>query len=523
MTDPILQMLAYELAGIFAALSLWLILRASKKQNQVQADAAKAVKKLKRLKDQRLDSLNTLLAEKYGLVGEALSQTTLALQEHEQQIYKSLLTLFVEQNGKALSNLPSQVEKALNAGLDLLPVGVEHTSSEVIVSVDNTKELQEQIEENTQKLDQIMMVISQNQSAITKDDKSNVEAVNIDIEVIESIGDTIDAEEDEADIDIDDIVANTEVTGIDVSDDIIESDENTADSDVGDIVDDIVDDGDSDSEANPVELEEEDLVSVDDIDALLENIDVEIEVDDPPDDEAGEGIDLAALDEEEDSPKKIEAESVVATADSANSNQQQDKSEQSIESDTVEQESVSEMDLDDVADNDINELTQVDNVMDELDTPETEEAQLMAKMADLMDEQAETNKDIVESELEENPVITEEIIELETEEASIVEKDVEEEIEPEFEEILEPELEEAQLLAKMAELISEQESADESIENVLEKAEDDVEEILVPEIEDIVVEEAIEETIDAEFDDAPIVEEMSEEAAEPEQEAIEEE
>ena len=148
MTDPILQMLAYELAGIFAALSIWLILRANKKHKQLQTDAAKAVKKLKRLKDQRVESLTSLLADKYGLTGDALAQTANELQDHEQQIYKELLNIFVDQNVKALNAIPNQLEQALNAGLNLLPVGSDaRVEKSDQMATDLTKELQDQIDE----------------------------------------------------------------------------------------------------------------------------------------------------------------------------------------------------------------------------------------------------------------------------------------------------------------------------------------------------------------------------------------
>ncbi|MBE9532683.1 MAG: hypothetical protein IMF04_01050, partial [Proteobacteria bacterium] len=367
MTDPILQMLAYELAGIFAALSIWLILRASKKDKQVQEDAAKAVKKLKRLKDQRLESLTALLAEKYGLVGDALSQTAAELQEHEQQVYRSLLNIFVEQDGKALTTIPSQVEQALNAGLDLLPVGGEQASAEVAPPIDNTKELQEQLEENTQKLDQIMTAISQNQSTEIIDEEPVAEEENVEIDVTDVTDEIVE------EIDVTDVEIEVDaVDGADVTEEIEEVD-------VTDVIADIEVEEEPEataSDSEPTAIAEEALVSIDDIDALLEDIDVDIEVADEQDEGDGDGIDLSALDDdEEEPPKKTEAELVVATADSANSNsnQQQDNSEQSIESDTVEQEAVSAMDLDNVADDDINDiLNQVDNVMDDIDSPEIE-------------------------------------------------------------------------------------------------------------------------------------------------------
>jgi len=102
MTDPTFQMLAYELALIFGLLSSWLLFKAHKKNKKLQADAAAAVKKIKRLKDRRIEQLTTILSEKYGLTGQALEQAAEEFQNREQKIYKAQLALFVEQDTKTL-------------------------------------------------------------------------------------------------------------------------------------------------------------------------------------------------------------------------------------------------------------------------------------------------------------------------------------------------------------------------------------------------------------------------------------
>ncbi|MDH5592705.1 MAG: hypothetical protein OEY48_07645, partial [Gammaproteobacteria bacterium] len=162
MTDPILQMLAYELAAIFAAFSIWLTIRSRKKNKQIQLDATKIVKRLKLGKDQRIDTLSSILAEKYGLNDDALTQEVNEFQEREQQIYKTLLTIFVEQDGKALTRFPEQLEKAIDASLDMLPIGGSVLSEPPIqvapvnLEIDESQSLSEQIEVTALKLEQLM-------------------------------------------------------------------------------------------------------------------------------------------------------------------------------------------------------------------------------------------------------------------------------------------------------------------------------------------------------------------------------
>ncbi|MDB2705804.1 hypothetical protein N9Y67_04705, partial [Pseudomonadota bacterium] len=75
MTDPILQMLAYELAAVLAVICIWLIMRANKKAKAVNISVTKAVKKFKRIKDARITTISGLLSGKYDLSDDAVNQT----------------------------------------------------------------------------------------------------------------------------------------------------------------------------------------------------------------------------------------------------------------------------------------------------------------------------------------------------------------------------------------------------------------------------------------------------------------
>lgn len=149
MTDPIIQLLGYELAGIFAILSLWLIIRASKKHKQTQASATAIVGKLKREKDKRIEHFTSILAEKYALADDALMQTTKDLQEQEQQLYKALLNVFVEQDNTTLRAFPEQLEQLTNSCLELLPIG----NNVMQDATEDEINLKQQIEETALKME----------------------------------------------------------------------------------------------------------------------------------------------------------------------------------------------------------------------------------------------------------------------------------------------------------------------------------------------------------------------------------
>ena len=156
MTDPTFQMLAYELALIFGLLSAWLLFRAHKKNKQAQADAATAVKKIKRLKDRRIEQLTTILSEKYGLTGQALEQAAQEFQSREQKIYKAQLALFVEQDTKALKAAPTQLENAIDACLSLLPAGNDVSVSSTAETKIETSALTETVTATAVKVDELV-------------------------------------------------------------------------------------------------------------------------------------------------------------------------------------------------------------------------------------------------------------------------------------------------------------------------------------------------------------------------------
>ena len=121
LTDPIFELLAYEVALIFAIIAGLLLFKSVKASRKLNTDTAKAVKQIKQNRSQREQAIRSVLAEKYGLDGEALNTETHNFIERETAIYKSLLNLFAEQDGKALVSIPQQLEKAIDAGLTIVP------------------------------------------------------------------------------------------------------------------------------------------------------------------------------------------------------------------------------------------------------------------------------------------------------------------------------------------------------------------------------------------------------------------
>ncbi len=153
LSDPIIQLLAYELAVIFFVLSLWLIFRRNKTNKRVHNDATKIVKQLSKEKSGRIEALTQKLTDKYGLTGEALTQAVSDFQGQEQQINKTVVSLFVEQDGNLLLSAPEQLSNVIDACLDLLPVGggvIVEGQQQVSLS------LNEQIDAAQLKLDLLM-------------------------------------------------------------------------------------------------------------------------------------------------------------------------------------------------------------------------------------------------------------------------------------------------------------------------------------------------------------------------------
>ncbi|MEC9315006.1 MAG: hypothetical protein VYB22_08975, partial [Pseudomonadota bacterium] len=125
LTDPILELLAYEVAFIFAVIAGLLIVKNLKRHRRVNSQTGKTVKQIKKNQEQRALHIKSLLSEQYGLEGEALDNRATEFLDREKLIYKNLLKSFVEQDGKAFSNLPEQVEQAIDSALNIVPKNIE--------------------------------------------------------------------------------------------------------------------------------------------------------------------------------------------------------------------------------------------------------------------------------------------------------------------------------------------------------------------------------------------------------------
>lgn len=148
MTDPAFQMIAYELAGIFAVLVAWPMFKAYKKSKRIQSEAKASVKEIKRLRDRGLDNIKEVLTEKYGLEGDALQQASNEIKKLEQQIYKSQVAMYVEQDNKKLRANTSELQKLVDTCLDFLPIGPETQQQE---------KKPDAIDEVNQKTDQLLV------------------------------------------------------------------------------------------------------------------------------------------------------------------------------------------------------------------------------------------------------------------------------------------------------------------------------------------------------------------------------
>lgn len=357
MTDPTFQLLAYELALVFGIFSLWLTLHLYKKNKKIQADAVTAVKKIKRLKDRRLKTLTEILSKKYGLAGQALEQTAQEFQQHEQNVYKAQLALFIEQDSKILKDAPNQLEAAIDACLNLLPVG-----SHAVVRVGQTDEelddkvaLTATIAATAVKVDQLIEGFRLlNSGDSVSEPQTRVETAITDPESFIETEPGAEQEntsasqpeeilEDEAEIEVE---AQVEEAPIEDEDIVLASDIDALLADVGD--DDLLEAGIDLAATESEELG--DIPAKDDIDAILNQASSEMASEEVDIDDIDAILDQASnsaeqskveqFDTEEDQlaaimanigedtergesePKKLEAEPAVVAADSANTSSQ---------------------------------------------------------------------------------------------------------------------------------------------------------------------------------------------------------
>ena len=286
MTDPALQMLAYELAAIFGVLAIYLGYKQYKKSKAVNAQANTSVKKIKQTKNRRLENLISVLSQKYGLVDEALTQKAEAIQKQEQLIHKSQITLFVEQENKTLKVAPQQIEKLVDMCLELLPVGQDRIKAAASDAKTEANDAREILAQTTQKMDLLLDDVNQIKSALSLDqtleqDREREPEPEPEPETL-----TTDNEEAEEQSD----------SSVEIGDEP----EETTDEAQQQLVDDL---GEIDivagSEVEEPEPEDinttgeekpEEMISADDIDSLLDELETEQLVND--------GIDLAKSDEE---------------------------------------------------------------------------------------------------------------------------------------------------------------------------------------------------------------------------------
>ena len=284
MTDPALQMLAYELAAIFGVLAIYLGYKQYKKSKAVNAQANTSVKKIKQTKNRRLENLISVLSQKYGLVDEALTQKAEAIQKQEQLIHKSQITLFVEQENKTLKVAPQQIEKLVDMCLELLPVGQDRIKAAASDAKTEANDARETLAQTTQKMDLLLDGVNQIKSALSLDQTLEQDREREPEPEPETL--TTDNEEVEEQSD-----SSVEVG--DVPEETTDEAEQQLVDELGEI--DIVA-GSEVEEPEPEDInttgeeKPEEMISADDIDSLLDELETEQLVND--------GIDLAKSDEE---------------------------------------------------------------------------------------------------------------------------------------------------------------------------------------------------------------------------------
>ncbi len=373
MTDPALQMLAYELAIIFGILALYLGYKQYKKSKAVNAQASASVKKIKQLKKRRLDDLTSVLSEKYGLADEALTQTAEAIQKHEQLIYKSQVALFVEQEDKTLKAAPQQIEKLVDKCLALFPVGQVSVKPNAEQSKLGGEDLGAMLAQTNLKLDSLIEDVKHIKPApLTESEAIEPEA-----------NDNIPQEEDASELlaDLDDTEAETEIVDEAVDEETIEVTKQV-EADVEEI--EIVGSAEGTKSLDVQEEKNEEMVSADDIDALLAEMETEHF--------GSDGIDLAKSDDE---PVEEIASVFARYQDTDNEVLESQSSLEEVLDDTVTDEKGAETEE---QGQNLNEPTQTQSEQDDI-APEKigeqivdEEQQLADMMADIAQDLASASE-----------------------------------------------------------------------------------------------------------------------------------
>ncbi len=310
--DSVFELLAYELAAIFAVLSVGLFLRHHKKIKRVNTTAEKLVKKLKRNQEKRRGEISQKLEERFGLQEEALEQVAQEIQEQEQQIYKQILKIYIDQDDKTVLNFPQQLEAFTDTHLALQPVGREQ---EMPAEQDKSQPLEVQIAQTASQLELLMAQFRQNNSDATGlsavpeqeahqqddiDDRDMATAKDDEIELEVAEDDTTDqgvAENPDSEGDLtqdEDIDKNTETDEIELE---------VADDDTPDEADAERPDSESDNAYHDVP-EATSTMAEDELESLLDIAS-----------DGEEGIDLSAVDEEDNDTAVKKSDSGVEETD----------------------------------------------------------------------------------------------------------------------------------------------------------------------------------------------------------------
>lgn len=225
-TNPIFHVLAYELAIIFAVLSIWLVLKIRKRNKKANEAASKAVKRLKRTRESRIELLSKIMAERYGLESEALSQTATEIQEREQQLYKLLFKVFVEQDSKSLVAFPTALEKTINECLTFTPMETTQISNEPvdIEAAINLGVVDKKMSEMNSKLDTLISGV-----AISSFDNVNNLGVAVELENANLEEDNVDIIPGDSDVTLDNFEDDFEIVLSD-DDDALPLNNNEGDS-----------------------------------------------------------------------------------------------------------------------------------------------------------------------------------------------------------------------------------------------------------------------------------------------------
>lgn len=298
--NALLFTLLAEGVGLLAIILIVWIIFALKKKSKDKVAAITLVKNIKTKSEDRKEGIKTFLSQSAGLEGEELQLDVKKLDRLEKDFFTQIVHLYLKRDGEVLSGIDEQFDKVISAykGYISQPASVDSPATTTTTDNDILAKLESLQKENVgltvelgitkETMGNMMAEFNTMFSGGNDTVQISKEALQTSVskieeeqqEAIEGASDIVDSVNDEGEIDLDDILLGESITPH-----VAEPQaEEAAQMDVTDI-DDVLLSAASEQEpsATPATNKADDdfgeIVSIDDVDDLLDGIDLSKDID----------------------------------------------------------------------------------------------------------------------------------------------------------------------------------------------------------------------------------------------------